>query len=148
MCLFARRSRAASCFVINMMVPSVTHVMNLVMTFASSSHWDSLVTDEEYADARAQQQQQECLNQHGSSSKNSQSSVIGSRHSKSSAAQQATDGVMLNSSNGSCQGGAECYNNSKYNSSSCSGGGVDAGRCGEVLLPQSSWTSFDHALYR
>lgn len=34
-----RRSRAASAFVVNMMVPSGSDVMNLVMTFGSSKPW-------------------------------------------------------------------------------------------------------------
>ncbi|KAF6261931.1 hypothetical protein COO60DRAFT_1699518 [Scenedesmus sp. NREL 46B-D3] len=37
-----RRCRAASCFVFNMMVPAADSVLNLVMTFGSSSHWQDL----------------------------------------------------------------------------------------------------------
>lgn len=38
-CMCCRRSRAASCFVFNMMVPAANDVMNLVMTFGCSKPW-------------------------------------------------------------------------------------------------------------
>eukprot|EP00879_Flechtneria_rotunda_P028994 GHRR01031245.1.p1 GENE.GHRR01031245.1~~GHRR01031245.1.p1 ORF type:complete len:234 (+),score=54.30 GHRR01031245.1:116-817(+) len=40
-----RRSRAATCFVINMMVPTAGDVMNLVMTFGSNRPWPHLQQD-------------------------------------------------------------------------------------------------------
>jgi hypothetical protein len=146
----ARRSRAASCFVINMMVPSVTHVLNLVMTFGSSSHWECLVTDEEYAAAavRGQQQQQQPPEQHlsqtrcvSSSNSSPSPSDSGSRPSRGQAAEEAADDITLNSSNGSCKGGSESCTRGR--------GSGTADHCRQLdLRPQSTWGGFDHALYR
>ena len=48
-----RRCRAASAFVINMMVPAANDVMNLVMTFGSSQPWPVHVSNSSSSGSRS-----------------------------------------------------------------------------------------------
>ncbi|WIA14448.1 hypothetical protein OEZ85_002973 [Tetradesmus obliquus] len=121
-----RRCRAASCFVFNMMVPAADSVLNLVMTFGSSSHWQQLAV-----------------------ASRSSSSSTGSADTGTG----INGGSDAGSSSGSWASGSgirACTCSSSSSSSSSSGSGIRACTCSSSSSSSGAcqWSGLDHVLYR